>query len=149
IALLQVLHDHGRLRQAERALLEHRDLPHRVLLVQPRGAGGQVDHDRLVRDAFFGEQDPHPGAVRAPVGVVEREAHETDPTPSTSASCASSSSGAGRSAGDEAVRATARTRPGSAPVSRATTLGFAARATTSPGGSAPKCSGSEAYSSAT
>ena len=47
------------------------------------------------------------------------------------------------------MRATARTCAGSAPVRRETTVGFAPSATTSPGGSGPKCSGSDWYSSTT
>ena len=73
IALLEVLVDDHRLGQDELVLFEHRHLAQRVLLVDPRGPVAQVDHDRLVVDALLGEDDPDPCAVRAAVGVVERD----------------------------------------------------------------------------
>ena len=45
IALLEVFHDHARLRQDEVPLLEHGHLPDRVLLVEPGGAVLELDLD--------------------------------------------------------------------------------------------------------
>ena len=144
VPLLEVLHDHRRLRQDERVFLEHRHLAGRILLVQPRGPVREVDLHRLVGEAFLREHDPHARAERAARGVVQRD-HASSPR--TSAICAYSSRAGGSSPGLAAVRATARTRAGSAPVRRETTVGFARSASASPGGSGPKYSGTERYSS--
>jgi len=84
VALLQELHDHRRLRQWPPLLLDHRDAPGRVLLVQPRGTIGEVDLDHVELDALLGEDDPDARAVRAARSVVERH-HGW--TPMTAASC--------------------------------------------------------------
>ena len=52
VPLLEVLVDHGRLRQHPAVLLEHRNPPDRVQLVEPGRAVLEVDHDRLVREPF-------------------------------------------------------------------------------------------------
>src|SRR5262249_21851959 len=73
-ALLQVLHDHARLRQYEPLiLLVDRHTAERVLLVEPGGAVVEVDLDRVVAEALLGEDDPDAGRVRAALGRVERE----------------------------------------------------------------------------
>src|SRR5579875_374570 len=97
----------------------------RVLLVQPGGPVLEVDLDHLHLDPLLGQNDADAGAVGAASGVVERD-HGS--TPSTAASWAYSSFAGGSSAGEAAVRATSRTRCGSAPVRRATTVAFAPRA---------------------
>ena len=66
IALLEVLVDHGGLRQHPAIRLEDGHLADRIELVQPGRAVGKVDHDRLVVDALLGERDPNTRAVRAP-----------------------------------------------------------------------------------
>src|SRR6266540_566250 len=144
VALLEVLHDHGRLRQHEGVLLEHRHPAGRILLVQPSGPVRKIDRDRLVGNALLREDDPNACAVGAARSVVERD-HGCSPR--TSAICLYSSSAGGSSPGLSPVRATARTRAASAPVSRETTVGFARSASASPGGSGPKYSGTERYSS--
>src|SRR6185437_5417807 len=106
----------------------------------------QVDLDHLVLEPFLGECDPSTRAVGTTKSVVQRQNQSTS-TPKTSAICRYKSSAGGSSAGDAAVRATARTRAGSAFVNRATTVGFAPSAITSPGGSSPWNSGTDAYSS--
>src|SRR5581483_358287 len=145
IALLQVLEDHGRLGQEPDVLLEHRHASGLVLLVDPRGTVGEVDLRRLEFDLLLREHDPRAGAVRAPGSVVQRQ-HQAV-TPMSVAICRYRSSAGGSSPGDAAVRATSRTWCGSAPVSLATTVGFAPSAITSPGGSSPRYSGTDAYSS--
>src|SRR5262249_47662554 len=116
----------------------------RVLLVQPRGPVGEVDLDGLELDALLGEHDPHSRGVGTARSVVERD-HGC--TPITVAICSYSSWAGGSSSGDAAVRATSRTRLGSAPVSRPTTVAFAPNEYASPGGSGPKYSGTDWYSS--
>ena len=85
-ALLEVLHDHSRLGQAEPVALEHGHLAERVLRVDPRGAIGEVDRDGLDRDALLDEHDPDARAVRTAGCVVEAEhaaivaaAYESEP----------------------------------------------------------------------
>ena len=114
----------ARLRQrATAVLLDHRHASGRVLLVDPRRPVVEVDLDGLELDALLREGDADARAVRTARRVVERERHGW--TPKTSAICSYSSCAGGSSAGDAAVRATARTRAGSAFVRRATTVGFA------------------------
>ena len=134
VPLLEVLHDQVRLGEHEGVLLEHGDAAGRVLLVDPTWPVGEVDLDGLVRDALLREHDPHARAVRAARGVVERD-HACRPI--SSAICAYSSGAGGSSPAVSAVRAIARTRAGSAPVRRETTVGFARSASASPGGSSP------------
>ena len=123
VALLEELHDHRRLRQRRAVvLLDHRDTSGRVLLVEPGGPVGEVDLDGLVLDALLGEDDPDPRDIGTACGVVERD-HGC--TPITVAICSYSSWAGGSSPGEAAVRATSRTRLGSAPVSRPTTVAFA------------------------
>ena len=138
VALLEVLHDHRRLGQDEGVLLDHRHLAERVLLVQPRGPVAEVDLDGLVLDPLLGEDDAHAGAVRAAGGVVERQhgGFSLPRAPRPAARAAPPPAGARRPR--RAVRATARRRSGSAPVSRCATVGFAPSATTSPGGKGPE-----------
>src|SRR5262249_25727360 len=127
IALLEVLVDHGRLRQDEGVLFENRHTSERVLLVDPRRPVVQVDLDRLVLDPLLRERDSNARAVRTPVGVVERDHRSILASRfMTAASCSSSSRAGGKSAVVDAVRATARTLAGSAPVRRATSVAFAA-----------------------
>jgi len=72
-ALLEVLHDHRGLRQAEPVALEHGHLAERVLLVDPLGSVGEVDRDRLDWHALLREDDADAGAVRTAGCVVEAE----------------------------------------------------------------------------
>lgn len=73
-ALLQVLHDHPRLRQHEAlVLLEHRHATGQVLAVDPGGPLVEVDLDRLVRHTLLGEKDPHARAVWTAGRIVERQ----------------------------------------------------------------------------
>src|SRR6185437_13804998 len=145
VPLLQVFEDHRGLGEQPRVFLEHRHASGRVLLVDPRGTVGQVDLGGLELDLLLGEHDPRAGAIRTAGGVVQRE-HQAF-TPMSVAISSYCSWAGGRSAGDSAVRAISRTRCGSAPVRRATTVGFAPSAITSPGGSAPRYSGTDTYSS--
>ena len=96
--------------------------PARVLLVEPGGPVGEVDLDGLELDPLLGEDDPDARGVGTACGVVERD-HGC--TPITVAICSYSSWAGGSSPGEAAVRATSRTRLGSAPVSRPTTVAFA------------------------
>src|SRR5207247_5831079 len=102
--------------------------------------------DGLVLDALLGEHDPHACAVRAAVRVVERDHLSILASrPMSSAICLSNSGPGGSSTGDEAVRAMARTRAGSAPVTRATRVAFAARDNSSALFSAPQYDGTARY----
>src|SRR5206468_11329188 len=139
-------------RQHPAVLLDHRHAASRVLVVDPRRTVGEVDLDRLELDVLLRKHDANARAIRAAGGVVQREHQPCHPCvastmPSTSAICASSSAAGGSSDGDAAVRATSRTRAGTAPVRRETTVGFAPSATTSPGGRGPRYSGRDMYSS--
>src|SRR5579872_982663 len=125
IALLEVLHDHRRLRERPAVLLDDGNAPGRVLLVDPPWPIVEVDLDRLEFDVLLGEDDAHARAVRTARRVVQRQ-HQA--TPSTDAICSYSSCAGGSSAGVAAVRAVSRTRCGSAPVSLAVTIAFAPRA---------------------
>src|SRR5262249_40259284 len=126
ITLLEVLVDDGRLREQERILLEHRNAPLPILLVDPGRPFVEVDLYDLVLDALLGERDAHARAVRAAAGVVEGDHRSIlASSPSTSEISFSSSRAGGSSDGDDAIRATARTRPGSAPVSLETSVAFA------------------------
>ena len=100
----------------------HGNAPGRVLLVEPVRPVREVDLDGLELDAFLGENDPDPRDIRTACGVVQRD-HGC--TPITVAICSYSSWAGGSSPGEAAVRATSRTRLGSAPVSRPTTVAFA------------------------
>src|SRR5262249_1867980 len=103
------------------------DAPERVLLVDPRRPVVEVDLHGLVLDPLLGERDPHARAVRTAIGVVERDHRSILASRFiTSAICASSSRAGGSSDGIDAVRAPARTRAGSAPVRRATSVALAA-----------------------
>ena len=73
VPLLEVLHDHRRLRQEPAVLLDDRNAAGLVLLVDPGGAFAQVDLDRLVLELLLDEHDADAGAVRAAGGVVERQ----------------------------------------------------------------------------
>ena len=106
-----------------RVRARHRDTAGRVLLVEPGGSVGQVDLDDVHLEALLGEDDPDARGVRAARRVVEDKAHGS--TPITVAICSYNSWAGGSSPGEAAVRATSRTRLGSAPVSRPTTVAFA------------------------
>ncbi len=155
-ALLEVLHDHGRLGKHEAAvLLDHGDTAGGVLLVQPRRLVAEVDPDALVRDLLLGQDDAHPPDVRAALGVVERQhASMLDALRARDVSRLrvpvlgafdlhrrgelGEQLRRGRELGGRGGRARERRiSRGSAPVSRATTVGFAPRATASPGASSP------------
>ena len=125
VALLEELHDHRRLRQRRAVvLLDHRDTSGRVLLVEPGGPVGEVDLDDVSNSMPFSARTIR---TRATYGTARRrcrgQAHGC--TPITVAICSYSSWAGGSSPGEAAVRATSRTRLGSAPVSRPTTVAFA------------------------
>jgi len=73
IAVVEVLVDHRGLGEHERVLLEDRHAAERVLLVDPRRPVVEVDLYRFVLDSLFRERDPDARAVRATIGVVERD----------------------------------------------------------------------------
>src|SRR4029077_17015917 len=104
-----------------------------VQLVDPRRAVRQVDLDRLVVDSLLGEDDARASAVPAPRGVDQP--HSSSPISLAIASW--SSAAGGRSPGEVAVLATRRTASWSAPVRRATSVGFADSASSSPFGNGP------------
>src|SRR4029077_6353530 len=123
IALLEELHDHRGLRQrAPPVFLDDGHASGRVLLVEPVRPVGEVDLHHVVVDSLLGEDDPDPRDIWAARGVIERD-HGC--TPITVAICSYSSWAGGSSLGEAAVRAASRTRLGSAPVSRPTTVPFA------------------------
>src|SRR5262249_27396177 len=76
--LVEILHDHERLRKDEAAVLfEHRYRPARVLCVEPTRTVREVDLDRLVAETLLRKDDPRPGTVGAAGCVVEDHAAES------------------------------------------------------------------------
>ena len=134
ITLVEVLHDHLGLGQHE-AVVEHRHRAARRVQVEThRGRSRRSTSTRLVLEVLLGERDPHARAVRAARGVDQL--HGSSPISARDLLVELAGAG-GSSAGEAAVRATRRTSSRSAPVSRATSVGFAASASSSPFGSSP------------
>src|SRR5215203_6763209 len=107
--------------------LEHGNLPGRVQGVDRRRPVAKVDLDGVVLDLLLGEDDSHTRAVGTARGVVQLHGS----SPMTCARRSYSSGAGGSSTGDAALRANCRTSSLSAPVSRATSVGFAASASSS------------------
>ena len=123
VALLEELHDHRRLRQRRGRRPPRSQARGRLgSSRRARRAGRRGRSRRLELDPLLGEDDPDPRDIGTACGVVERD-HGC--TPITVAICSYSSWAGGSSPGEAAVRATSRTRLGSAPVSRPTTVAFA------------------------
>src|SRR4029079_14060685 len=106
-------------------LLEHGHLP--------------FPHARVEREGVQEEEDAHSRGRSTASGISPAGSHPWSPpsTPSNEPTAAASSSAAGSSSGLFPVTMTRRTSPGSAPLRRATTVGFAASEITSPGGTSP------------
>ncbi len=114
IALLEVRHDHLRLRQDEAKPSSSTGTRPRggFSSIDPARAVTQVDLDRLVVDALLGERDPRTRAVRAASSVDQLHGS----SPISRAICSNSSAAGGSSAGVAAVRAMRRTSSREAPV---------------------------------
>ena len=134
VALLEVLHDHLRLGQHE-AVVEHRHAA--------RGGFSSSSHCGTVR-----EVDLDASRARAPsrrarsararsTGSAARRSSFTARAPSAPRSARRARRPAAGRPASPPVRATRRTSSRSAPVSRATSVGFASSASSSPFGSAP------------
>ena len=106
------------------AVVEDRDLAGRVQLVDPGGAVLEVDLDRLVVEPLLRERDAHAGAVRA--ARVRRRASRLEAHRTGDRLVQLVRRAAGRPATAPCARR-ARTSSRSAPVRRATSVGFASQ----------------------
>src|SRR6185369_5477121 len=98
-----------------------------------------LPHARVEWEGVQKKEDAHSRGMSTAPGISPARSYPWSPpsTPSSEPTAAASSSAGGSSSGLFPVMMTRRTSPGLAPVSRATTVGFAASEMMSPGGTSP------------